>query len=168
MILPGKLNLKGVIGTTFDATLLVYPSEYGQYNWGNPEEDITWKATVQYELEQVVVGSDGKAYVAEKVSKGINPVGDVAGNWKKLVPFNLTGCTAEAKIKGETIVLKTGSGITLGGAAGTVAITATPAQTTTIVAAGKTPYSVLITEAGGNVYEYTTGQIAWQLQQHTP
>lgn len=163
MILPGKLNLKGVTGTTFDAIFLVYPSEYGNLKWGCEEEDITWKATGEYVVEQVAVGSDGKAYVALIASKGINPVGDVSGHWSKLTPFNLTGCTAEMKIKGETVILKVGSGITLGGAAGTVSVIATALQTALLT--DKTPYAVLITEAGGNLYEYLKGHIVWKAQQ---
>lgn len=154
-----------MIGTTFDAILLVYPSEYGKYNWGNPEEDITWRTTRAYEPEYVAVGSDGKAYVSKVATTGNNPVTDGGVHWEKLVPFNLTGCTAEAKFKGETISLKTGSGITLGGAAGTVSILATPAQTALIAAAGKSDWQVNITEAGGNLYEYVSGHISWASQQ---
>lgn len=165
MILPGKLNLKGRIGTTFDAIFLVYPSEYSAFDWGRPGEDISWKATGEYEIQQVAVGTDGKAYVALIASTNVNPVGDVSGHWQKLTPFNLSGCTAEMKISGETIVLKVGEGITLGGAAGTVSINATPVQTNLIPGPAKTGYSILITEAGGNLYEYCVGLIVWKRQQ---
>ena len=168
MILPGKLNLKGVIGTTFDAILLIYPSEYGNLKWPIEEEDPFWQSGETYEVEQVRFGTDAKAYVAKIASTGVNPVGDVSGHWEKLTPFDLTGCSAEFKMgidqDSPFFSITTGSGIVLGGAAGTVSITAKPAQTILVPVPEKVKYGLLITEAGGNLYEYVEGITNWKHQ----
>lgn len=164
MILPGKLNLKGRIGTTFDVKIVVYPSEYARLKWLCGQE-LFWSSTATYLVEQVIVGTDGKAYVSKIESTEINPVGDVSGHWEKLTPYNLTGCTVEMKIAEELIVLTIGSGITVEGAGGTISAEATPEQTATIPGPSKTAFSLTVKEAGGKLYEYVEGDIAWKAQQ---
>lgn len=163
MILPGKVvGLKGVIGTTFDAIFLVYPASYVAYKWPKQSAEALWKIAKAYEAEQVSVGSDGKAYVCKIANTGTNPVGDVSGHWEKLTPFNLTGCTAEAKF-GTLFTLTVGSGITMGGAAGTVALNVTPVQTATI-GEGDLELAVLVKEVAGNLYEYVKAKMKWEAQ----
>jgi hypothetical protein len=164
MILPGKITgMKGVIGTTFDAIFLVYPSEYDRFQWPLQASEANWKEGQEYHPEMVRIGSDGKAYVAITASIGINPVIDKSGHWEKLIPFNLTGCSAEAKFDGEKIVLKTGSGIVMGGSEGTISVRATPTQTVTLTPQ-KLNFGILVTETSGNLYEYVKAVIEWEEQ----
>jgi len=79
-------------------------------------------------------------------------------------PINLTGYTAALQIrtsplaKTSVLSLATGSGITLGGAAGTIAIHATAAQTGAITN-GKYAYDLELTSAGGVVTRLINGTV---------
>lgn len=71
-------------------------------------------------------------------------------------PVNLTGYTAALQVRGNVrdttaqLSLSTGSGIVLGGSAGTVSATATPTQTRALLP-GKAVWDIELTSPGGEV-----------------
>jgi hypothetical protein len=75
-------------------------------------------------------------------------------------PINLTGFTARASFRrgpksASLLNLSTGSGITLGGVLGTVSITITAAQATTLL--GRGVFAVELVSGGGLVEEFIEG-----------
>lgn len=95
MILPGTTEFEGVIGTTFDGSITVYPSSDSELKW---QSNPVWNSTFDYEIGSGVIGSNGKAYKSLIASVGINPVGDVTGHWEVLTPLNITGYKATIKV----------------------------------------------------------------------
>jgi hypothetical protein len=80
------------------------------------------------------------------------------------IPVNLTGYTAKMQMRSNAsdskavLTLQTGSGITITGATGTIALHATAAQTSAIVA-GYYVYDLEITSGAGIVTRLIQGQI---------
>jgi len=118
------------IGGTFDAYINLFQLATGQ-TLANPG---TWSSSTTYLTNTVVVASDNNAYVALSTSTSVNPVTDGGVHWALATGFDLTNYSASMPIgvQGGTPIftLTSGSGLTLGGTAGTVVIKATPTQTT--------------------------------------
>jgi hypothetical protein len=80
-------------------------------------------------------------------------------------PINLTSYTARLQIResytatSTLISLTNGSGITLGGSAGTIAITITAAQTAALSAPGSGVYDLEMVSAGGVVTRLLEGVV---------
>lgn len=157
MILPGKEILTGVIGTTFDLVITLYPAVDAYLNWQKP---ATWDESKEYKSNAAVVGKNGKAYKCLIVNTGVQPVGDVSGHWELITPLNITGYSSEVKI-GSLELATGGKGVFLGGEEGTVSVKATPAQTEKFVK-GNAKLSIYLTDTEKNKYEYITGAVKWQ------
>lgn len=156
MILPGTEKLEGVIGTTFDFSVTLYPAPDARLSWQKPP---AWNETREYTFNNAVIGANASAYRCLIANTNIQPVGDTSGHWELITPLNLEGYTGEFET-GE-LVLKTGEGITLGGVAGTVKVKAKPAQTEKF-ASGVTKFSLIMTDTMENKYEYLAGPIKWK------
>ena len=159
MILPGTEKLEGIIGTTFDFVVTLYPSEYASLKWSAKNSEYNSEKT--YEKNVVVIASNASAYRALKENAGQNPI-SATEYWEKLTPLNLTGYKAWLNI-GSGLELKVGSGITLGAAAGTVSVKATKAQTEVFIPSSA-PASLFLEDTESNYYEYLIGPIKWKLQ----
>jgi hypothetical protein len=159
MILPGTEKLEGIIGTTFDFVVTLYPSIYSSLEWSKNKSE--WDSTTIYKVNRVVIGSNGSAYKCIIENTNVNPIGE-AGHWEILTPLNLTGYKAFAKL-GEILELKVGEGITLGGEKGTVAVKATKVQTAKF-SEGFNNLSLFLEDTENNYYEYIAGPIKWKRQ----
>ena|ERR1700690_3805272 len=160
MILPSTIKLEAVIGTTFDLTTIFYPAEYGNLVWKKPN---LWFATIQYEVNNAILGSDSNAYKCLVGNININPVGDTSGHWEKLTPLNNTGYKAEMRFGEELTLESGGKGITLGGSTGSVYIEAKPEQTEKFNE-GPMDIAILMTNTEEKKYEYLNGSIKWKKQ----
>ena len=157
MILPGEVTFQGVIGTTFDAVLTVYSIET-PLSW---QEPLLWGPSTRYVQHAAVVASNGSAYESLVENENVYPVGDLTGHWKLIEPVNITGWAAEFKLK--TVTLKSGSGLTLGGVLGTIAIEMTATETSALSVASE-HFSLLLTLPSTKKYEYLKGTLNWVAQ----
>jgi|ERR1700722_413532 len=161
MILPGKEKLEGIIGTTFDFVVTLYPSEYSSLKWSAKNSE--WGSEKNYVINDVSVASNGSAYKSLKDSLNENPI-SATEYWEKLTPLNITGYKAWVNM-GEILELKTGEGIVLGGTNGTVAVKAIKSQTEKFPV-GETQTSLFLEDSSSNYYEYLIGPIKWKQQNY--
>jgi hypothetical protein len=160
MILPGAGNFLGVIGTTFDAVVTIYLLQPGEVNW---TAELTWNASVSYNAKDGVVGSNGKAYKSKAGGNlGNDPTTDGGVHWETIAPKDMTGCQVVFKMGSVELTSTPAAGITLGGAAGTIALEMTPSQTAGVAKAGDIAYSLTIKEPSTKLYEYLKGNVTWQ------
>jgi hypothetical protein len=148
------MPLEAVIGRTFDVTLIVYP-EQPPLRWREP---VLWAPT-KFNKYDVIIGSDGRAYMCLIENHAINPVGDTTGSWEYLAPENISGWTGLAHVNGVALTSPS-SGVTLGGTAGTVRVELKPAQSEDFIA-GEHPWDLSLTDTEGHDYEYVKGPITW-------
>jgi hypothetical protein len=146
---------QGVIGGTFDATVTLYESAPGYVQFG------PYDPTFPYPKNAVVVASDSSAYVSLAPNTGIDPVSN-GQFWLELTPVDLTGWSASFVCNSAsptfTLTSTTGDGITLGGAEGTITVSATTQQTEDFTAAPY-PCYLSVTDTDSNVYYPVQGQI---------
>lgn len=159
MILPGTIQFEGVIGTTFDGSITVYPSSDSELKW---QSNPVWNSIFDYEIGSGVIGSNGKAYKSLIASVGINPVGDVTGHWEVLTPLNITGYKATVKVgnSGE-LVLENEKGIAISGSEGLVKFKATREQTSKFTS-GNVNFALFMEDTENNYYEYISGKCKWK------
>lgn len=159
MILPGTTAFEGVIGTTFDGQVAVYPSADSLLKW---ETEPIWKSTVSYETNAGVIGSNGKAYKSLKPSINKDPTIETE-YWQLLTPLNITGYKAEVKIGNNfELVLKNGEGVTIVGEEGVVKFKASKEQTKVFLA-GNVPFALFMEDLEENYYEYIAAKVKWKL-----
>lgn len=144
MLLPQTENFTAIVGGTFDPIITLYES-LPQSSWRGD-----WSSSINYPTNVAVKGSNGAMYISLSQNVGNDPTTDIT-HWSTLPLFNLTGYTATFQI-GTSLTLSVGSGVTLGGAAGTVAIVATASQTATFVVSRQHFYLQLTTPGGAVVF----------------
>lgn len=157
MILPGSIEFEGVIGTTFDGEITVYPSSDSELKW---ENNPLWNSSINYIINSGAIGNNGKAYKSLISSININPVGDVTGHWELLKPLNITGYKATIKIA-ESITLENSSGITINGENGLVKFKATRTQTEKLLPE-KLSFALFMEDLENNYYEYISGKVKFK------
>lgn len=156
MILPGSAEFEGVIGTTFDGEITVYPSADSELKW---QTNPVWSSTFSYEAGSGSIGSNGKAYKSLIASIGIDPVGDNTGHWQILSPLNITGYKAYIKV-GE-ISLENEKGITIEGEEGVVKFKAAKSMSYN-QSPGSVSFALFMEDLENNYYEYISGKCKWK------
>lgn len=119
-----------------------------------------WQSGTTYLAGQAVTAADGQTYVASSTTQGSNPVTDGNVHWALAAFYNLSGYSASLVIVGG-FTLTSGAGLTLGGAAGTIVIKATPTQTGTITSPRALHYYLQLTSGAGDVYFPIGGSITF-------
>lgn len=158
MILPGSTAFEGVIGTTFDGEVTIYPASDSLLKW---ESEPVWKYNINYEIGAGVIGSNGKAYKSLKASIDKDPTIETE-YWQLLTPLNITGYKAEIKIGNSfELVLKNGEGITIAGEEGKVKFKASKEQTK-IFSVGNVPFALFMEDLESNYYEYIAAKVKWK------
>jgi hypothetical protein len=157
MLIEAQYNFPvAFIGGTFDETVTLFQLTGAQTFVG------TWSPTTAYTVNQTVAASDGNAYYALSTTTGSDPTTDGAVHWHIAALYNLTGYSASLFISGAFTLTSPSSGLTLGGAAGTIAIKATPTQTLTL-SPSKPHYYIQLTDGSGNIYFPMGGTITFVL-----
>jgi hypothetical protein len=142
------------IGGTFDPAPLKLFQTSADQTWIGQ-----WETGVGYVIKNVVVASNGNAYVAIEPSSSVDPTTDGGVHWTLVTSYDLTGYSAEMPIAGAfTLTSSAGGGLTLGNAAGTIAIKATAAQTAAM-APSNPKWHLQLTDPSGDVYFPVGGNI---------
>lgn len=158
MILPGTTAFEGVIGTTFDGEVTVYPATDSLLKW---EVEPVWKYNINYEIGAGVIGSNGKAYKSLKSSLDKDPTTETE-YWQVLTSLNITGYKSEIKIGNNfELVLKNGEGITIVGEEGKVRFKAKREQTKSFIP-GSVNFALFMEDLEENYYEYISAKVKWK------